>query len=97
MSPAAAAVDRMIRGYQRRLSPRKGWRCAHSVLTGGTSCSSAVRELLAARGLVRGLVPSAVRFVACYRAAQALAVTEVSGVCCCGPIPIPFRFGSRQR
>jgi putative component of membrane protein insertase Oxa1/YidC/SpoIIIJ protein YidD len=96
MSPAAAAVDRMIRGYQRHLSPRKGWRCAHAVLTGGTSCSAAVRELLGARGLVRAVAPSAVRFVACYRAAQLLALTEVSGVCCCGPIPIPFRFGSRR-
>jgi putative component of membrane protein insertase Oxa1/YidC/SpoIIIJ protein YidD len=98
MSPAATAVDRAIRAYQRHLSPRKDWRCAYGVLTGDTTCSAAVRGLLARRGLVRGLVPSVLQILACYRAAQALRLTqEVRGVCCCGPIPIPFRFGSDRR
>ncbi len=32
MSPAARAVDRAIAVYQHRVSPRKGWRCAHGEL-----------------------------------------------------------------
>lgn len=97
MSPAATSVDRAIRAYQRHLSPRKGWHCAHGVLHGDTTCSAAVRELLARRGLVRSVVPSALRFLACYHAARTLALSQVSGVCCCGPIPIPFRFGGAHR
>jgi putative component of membrane protein insertase Oxa1/YidC/SpoIIIJ protein YidD len=96
MTPAGRAVDQLIRTYQRRISPRKGWRCAHAVLHGGDSCSAAVRGVLARRGLVRGVVPTTLRFLACYQAAQLLAA-DVSGVCCCGPIPIPFRFPMGRR
>jgi hypothetical protein len=32
------------------------------------------------------------RFVACYQAASLLMASDVRGVCCCGPIPIPFKF-----
>lgn len=35
-----------IKGYQKWLSPHKGFRCAHAALNGGTSCSSAVIEIL---------------------------------------------------
>jgi putative component of membrane protein insertase Oxa1/YidC/SpoIIIJ protein YidD len=92
MSPAALAADRMVRAYQRHLSPHKGWRCAHGALHGDTTCSAAVRDVLARKGVVRGVVPTAIQFWACYRAAQVLAQADVGGVCCCGPIPIPFRF-----
>jgi putative component of membrane protein insertase Oxa1/YidC/SpoIIIJ protein YidD len=97
MSPAGRAVDHAIATYQRRVSPRKGWRCAHGVVHGGDTCSGAVREVLARRGLVRGAVPTALRFLACYQAAKMLTATEVRGVCCCGPIPIPFGFKGRPR
>jgi putative component of membrane protein insertase Oxa1/YidC/SpoIIIJ protein YidD len=97
VSIAATLVDRTIRAYQRHLSPRKGWHCAHGVLHGETTCSAAVRDLVARRGVLRSVVPSVVRFVACYRAAQALSLAQVNGVCCCGPIPIPFRFGGARR
>lgn len=95
MGPVTRAADAAIRLYQRELSPRKGWNCAYLVANGGRSCSAAVREIIAARGLLRGAVPTALRFLACYRAATLLAQTEVQGVCCCGGIPIPFRFGRR--
>ncbi|RKQ36257.1 membrane protein insertion efficiency factor YidD [Kocuria tytonis] len=88
-------VDRLIRGYQRHLSPRKGYTCAHLVARGGQSCSAAVRGIIAQRGVIRGIVPTMLRFAACYRAALMLGPVgggNVSGVCCCGPIPIPFRF-----
>ncbi|AEG44422.1 membrane protein insertion efficiency factor YidD [Isoptericola variabilis] len=96
MSPAALLADHLVRGYQRHLSPRKGWHCAHGVLHGDTTCSAAVRDLLARRGLVGAAVPTVLRFLACYHAARTLAASQVSGVCCCGPIPIPFRFGGSR-
>ncbi|GGC15315.1 membrane protein insertion efficiency factor YidD [Cellulomonas carbonis] len=92
MTPAARAADLLIRGYQRHLSPRKGFTCAHLVAHGGQSCSAAVRGIVARRGVLRAGVPTALRFLACYRAATLLAKTDVQGVCCCGGIPIPFRF-----
>lgn len=92
MSSLARAVDVLIEQYQRRLSPRKGYACAHRVAHGGDSCSGAVRDLVRRRGVVRAGVPTALRFVACYRAASLLMPTDVRGVCCCGPLPIPFRF-----
>lgn len=94
-SPAAALVDRAIGAYQRRLSPRKGWACAHRVAHGGGSCSAAVRTSVRRRGMTRSVAPTVLRFVACYQAARMLAQTDVSGVCCCGGIPIPFRFPAR--
>ena len=92
MSPLSRAADALIRTYQTRWSPRKGWHCAHGVAHRGPSCSAAVRSIVATRGVVRGIVPTAARFVACYRAATVLAQADVQGVCCCGGIPIPFRF-----
>jgi putative component of membrane protein insertase Oxa1/YidC/SpoIIIJ protein YidD len=92
----ARAVDAAIGAYQRRISPRKGFSCAHRVAHGGESCSVAVREQVARRGVVRAVVPSAVRFLACYRAVALLSSMETTGVCCLGPIPIPFRFGGRD-
>ena len=84
-------ADRAIDWYQRVLSPRKGWTCAHLVVHGGLSCSAAVRSIIADRGVVRGAVPVLGRFSACAQAAMLLP-SHVNGVCCCGPIPIPFRF-----
>ncbi len=96
MGRAATVVDRLVASYQSVLSPRKGWRCAHRAAYGDASCSAAVRELVRERGVARAVVPTVARFVACYQAAVLLAETDVSGVCCCGGIPIPFRFGSRR-
>ena len=42
----------IIRGYQRFLSPYKGFRCAHRVLHGGASCSEYVRIGLLEHGLL---------------------------------------------
>lgn len=88
------AVDRAIRAYQRHLSPRKGYLCAHGVLYGEDTCSEAIRHLVRERGVARSAAPTMARFLACYQAAALLKLVpgEVRGVCCCGPIPIPFRF-----
>lgn len=93
MGPITRAADTLSRVYQTRLSPRKGWTCAHLVAHSGQSCSAAVRDVVVKRGVARSIVPTVVRFVACYQAATLLASTQVQGVCCCGGIPIPFRFG----
>lgn len=92
-----------IRLYQRRLSPRKGFRCAHAALHGGESCSGAVARIVRAKGVWRGRAHIAARFRACRSAHRALhagsplalgtAGPRVRGVCCCGPLPIPFRCG----
>lgn len=87
-------VDLAIRGYQKYLSPRKGFTCAYLVARGDRSCSAVIRGILAERGVMRGFVPTALQFVACYQAALLLGSERprVNGVCCCGGIPIPIRF-----
>ncbi|HHU38454.1 MAG TPA: membrane protein insertion efficiency factor YidD [Propionibacterium sp.] len=87
-------ADAAIGGYQRHLSPRKGYQCAHGALHGGDTCSAAVRRIVRERGVLGGLRPTVAQFVACYQAAALLKLVpgEVRGVCCCGPFPIPFRF-----
>lgn len=92
----------VIRLYQRRLSPRKGFRCAHAALHGGESCSAAVARIVREEGVFGGRSHIAARFGECRAAHNAihggalLAVgssVETRGVCCIGPIPIPFRCG----
>lgn len=91
-----------IRLYQRHLSPRKGFRCAHAALHGGESCSAAVARIVREEGLSRGRARIAARFGACRAAHNVIhggsplalgSGVETRGVCCIGPIPIPFRCG----
>ena len=90
---ATRAADRAVVWYQVRLSPRKRYGCAHRVAHGGDSCSQAVRRSLLERGLAASLGPSVIRLLACYQAVALLTPQQrVQGVCCCGGIPIPFRF-----
>lgn len=112
MRPSARTLDaaalRGIRLYQRVLSPRKGFRCAHAALTGGESCSAAVARIVREDGLIAGRERAAAQFRACRAAHVALhggllphpaafgsqvQAGRVQGVCCCGPVPIPFRCG----
>ena len=46
----------LIRGYQRYLSPRKGFSCAYRVHAGGHSCSAFGHRAISRRGLLLGLV-----------------------------------------
>ena len=92
-----------VRFYQRRLSPHKGFCCAHAALHGGESCSAAVSRAVREDGLIAGRRRIAARFAACRHAHDALRSgaspyafgtgSQVQGLCCCGPIPIPFRCG----
>jgi putative component of membrane protein insertase Oxa1/YidC/SpoIIIJ protein YidD len=58
--------------YQRRISPRKGWRCAHAVLHQGTGCSGYVKETIKTHGWRRAIPLARQRFAACQEAGQTL-------------------------
>lgn len=82
--------------YQRWLSPHKGFRCAHAALYGGLSCSGAIARIIEQDGLTSRAIPA--RFTACRQASghlsrQMMGDARLRGVCCCGPLPIPFRCG----
>ncbi|MDJ0734297.1 MAG: membrane protein insertion efficiency factor YidD [Nostocaceae cyanobacterium] len=61
-----------ITGYQKHISPHKGFACAHRVLYGGESCSQYVKRVIATKGLRKGLIMSRTRFQACKEANQIL-------------------------
>jgi putative component of membrane protein insertase Oxa1/YidC/SpoIIIJ protein YidD len=57
-----------ISGYQRYLSPHKGFRCAHRVLHQGESCSQYVKRKVQEDGFVAALRSSRRRFAECKEA-----------------------------
>lgn len=61
-----------IGGYQKYLSPHKGFSCAHRLLHGGKPCSEYVKGAIAENGLFRAIEVSRERFVACKEANQIL-------------------------
>jgi putative component of membrane protein insertase Oxa1/YidC/SpoIIIJ protein YidD len=61
-----------ITGYQRYLSPYKGFRCAHRVLHRGESCSQYVKRMVREEGLGIALAKSRVRFAECKEANRIL-------------------------
>lgn len=66
LKPVAVAA---IYGYQRYLSPFKGYHCAHAALYGGLSCSEYGKQAIQANGVLGGLILLAQRFEACHEAA----------------------------
>lgn len=65
-----------IGGYQRWVSPRKGFNCAHRVLHGGTGCAGYTKEAIRQHGLWGARSHIRGRFADCKLAAEALAMTE---------------------
>lgn len=63
-----------INFYQRRLSPYKGYRCAHRVHHGGLSCSEFVKRAILADGLMQAYPTIRQRFAECRHAYAALQV-----------------------
>ncbi|NJK99772.1 MAG: membrane protein insertion efficiency factor YidD [Spirulinaceae cyanobacterium SM2_1_0] len=59
-----------IQGYQRYLSPHKGFRCAYRVCYGGESGSGYVLWQIRDRGLRDAIRPSRQRFAACRVASE---------------------------
>ncbi|MDZ8056037.1 MAG: membrane protein insertion efficiency factor YidD [Aulosira sp. ZfuVER01] len=61
-----------ITGYQKYISPHKGFVCAHRVLHGGESCSQYIKRVIAEDGFKGLLTKSRKRFQACKQANQIL-------------------------
>jgi putative component of membrane protein insertase Oxa1/YidC/SpoIIIJ protein YidD len=59
-----------ITGYQKHISPHKGFACAHRVLYGGQSCSQYIKRAIAQDGLKIAFIKSRERFQACKQANQ---------------------------
>ena len=74
------ALDRLclraIGIYQRHISPRKGYGCAHARLRGGPGCSGFVRAAIAEVGVRAARPQIRVRFVECELASQTLRATR---------------------
>lgn len=71
-SPVNALLIQGIVLYQRYVSPRKGWRCAYSVLHGGPGCSGAVKYAIQTHGWHGARPLARQRFRECKLAAQTL-------------------------
>jgi putative component of membrane protein insertase Oxa1/YidC/SpoIIIJ protein YidD len=65
-----------ITGYQKHISPHKGFACAHRVLHGGESCSQYFKRVIAHDGFRAALIKSRERFQACKQANQILRLRE---------------------
>jgi uncharacterized protein len=61
-----------IGGYQRHLSPRKGYACAYRIAHGGTGCSGFAKDAIARDGLFRAIPAIRQRFADCRDAADEL-------------------------
>ncbi|MBN3896407.1 MAG: membrane protein insertion efficiency factor YidD [Nostoc sp. NOS(2021)] len=61
-----------ITGYQKHISPHKGFACAYRILYGGESCSGYIKWVVAKEGLKAAFVNSRERFQACKQANQIL-------------------------
>ena len=73
---AAGAALWLIGIYQRWISPRKGFRCAHSVLHGGPGCSGFAKQAIREHGLWRAISRTRQRFRDCRAAMQVLATQQ---------------------
>ncbi|MDJ0974085.1 MAG: membrane protein insertion efficiency factor YidD [Planctomycetota bacterium] len=65
-----AVCTALIRAYQRWISPRKGWRCAHAAVNGGPSCSAFALQALRENAMHDAVAAVRSRFRACARAVE---------------------------
>ncbi|SOD29155.1 Haemolytic domain-containing protein [Variovorax sp. YR752] len=94
---ALAAID----GYQRFISPYKGFSCAHRVLTGGASCSQFAKRAIARLGMRGGVLVILRRFSACAASAQILSTSQVHAAATppeapAGACPLWSRWGAKK-
>lgn len=59
---------RLIGVYQRYISPRKGYSCAHRIVYGGDSCSEYVKKTLSDKSLFESTLMARQRFKSCNAA-----------------------------
>lgn len=78
----------LIRFYQKFISPRKGFTCAHRALHGGDTCSVAVRKIIESNGLYSGFKSIQSRFRECQYASKEISLNQKAGLDCleCGDI-----------
>jgi Uncharacterized conserved protein len=62
----------LINSYQKHISPKKGFSCAHRVLHGGESCSQYIKRIILKQGLLGAIPLSRQRLQACKAANQVL-------------------------
>ena len=62
----------VIRGYQRFISPHKGFSCAHRVLYGCDSCSQYFKRVIAEEGILTAIANAKGRFQECREANEIL-------------------------
>lgn len=62
----------LIKGYQKYISPKKGFSCAYRVLNGRESCSQYVKRQIREQGLVSAIPLIRQRFQACKSASLVL-------------------------
>ena len=61
-----------ISGYQKFISPRKGFSCAHRVLYGCESCSQYFKQVVAEEGIATAIANARGRFQECREANEIL-------------------------
>ena len=66
------SVIALIAFYQKHLSPRKGFVCAHRKRHGGDSCSQYARRLVETQGVIAAWKAMPRRFAECRQAVSAL-------------------------
>ena len=64
-SSLRSVVIAVIGGYQRHLSPRKGYSCSHRIVYGSASCSEYVKKTLADKSLFEATLLAKQRFREC--------------------------------
>jgi putative component of membrane protein insertase Oxa1/YidC/SpoIIIJ protein YidD len=67
-----------ISGYQKYLSPRKGFACAHRLLYKEESCSQYIKKVIVHEGIRVAIEKSRVRFQECKQASQILRAHRIS-------------------
>ncbi|XID75851.1 membrane protein insertion efficiency factor YidD [Alkanindiges sp. WGS2144] len=84
-------AQKLIEGYQRHISPIKGFKCAAGQLYGDATCSAAIKLIVQTQGVAEGLPAIAQQLRHCQQAARQLKETgqAQAGVFCC-VLPIPL-------
>lgn len=70
-----------IWSYQKFISPHKGFRCAHSVLQGGTGCSGFAKACIKEHGLIKAIPLIRGRLKECGELARAHKAKK-QNICC---------------
>jgi putative component of membrane protein insertase Oxa1/YidC/SpoIIIJ protein YidD len=85
---AKAIAIHSINGYQKYISPAKGFSCPYRRLHGGDSCSNYVKRMLNQQNLAQAVKSSRQRFRDCATASKALANSECRFfiIPCCLPL-----------